>query len=475
MTPQELAQKVKAKYPAYKDIPDDELVRRVIEKYPVYASQIKEEGLFSKITKGITSFIGESTGLSGLVDTVKGKSEPIIKKGGLLNPQTGKLQQPFNVGGVKSAAGTGAKLGLTAATLGGGLGLGGATRTIAEGAGLGGAYGAAQGLEEKKSITDIGKSALIGTLVGGATAGLFEAGKWSVRKIPKLLSYFSDTPEAVLQRNFDNPEAMKEASNYVSQRGPSGVLQDVQAPVRQLRNTLSQQYQEGKNAVIELNKGRRTIFNSKTQSLLNKVADTFGITLPQNMDNVSVNEAIALNEEINSALRHGSASVSPEGAVLRKAKDALDSILKGPKSNFSGVWELLSNYAGEKKTLDAADMIVQAYHTGNPIKQRTALSRLLAVYNENAPSFLSAMKDLETKTGVPILDKLAALKSSSTSPATSVMKSDTVLSVLRSAFRVFADDLSRGAGRVSKFAQRATPSIPFVSGQGGFVATKERK
>jgi hypothetical protein len=40
MTPQEFAQKVKSQYPQYQGIPDSELTNKIIEKYPVYKSQV---------------------------------------------------------------------------------------------------------------------------------------------------------------------------------------------------------------------------------------------------------------------------------------------------------------------------------------------------------------------------------------------------------------------------------------------------
>lgn len=40
MTPQEFSQKIKAKYPEYKDIDDAELTTKIIQKYPQYSSQV---------------------------------------------------------------------------------------------------------------------------------------------------------------------------------------------------------------------------------------------------------------------------------------------------------------------------------------------------------------------------------------------------------------------------------------------------
>ncbi len=40
MTPQEFSAKIKAKYPAYQNIDDVELAKKIVEKYPTYASQV---------------------------------------------------------------------------------------------------------------------------------------------------------------------------------------------------------------------------------------------------------------------------------------------------------------------------------------------------------------------------------------------------------------------------------------------------
>lgn len=40
MSPDEFAEKIKAKYPDYRDVPNDELSKRIVEKHPEYASQV---------------------------------------------------------------------------------------------------------------------------------------------------------------------------------------------------------------------------------------------------------------------------------------------------------------------------------------------------------------------------------------------------------------------------------------------------
>jgi hypothetical protein len=43
ITPQEFSQKVKSKYPEYKDVDDIVLAKKMVEKYPEYANQVSFE------------------------------------------------------------------------------------------------------------------------------------------------------------------------------------------------------------------------------------------------------------------------------------------------------------------------------------------------------------------------------------------------------------------------------------------------
>ena len=41
-SPQEFAASIKAKYPQYAEIPDDELVTRILDKHPVYRDRVSQ-------------------------------------------------------------------------------------------------------------------------------------------------------------------------------------------------------------------------------------------------------------------------------------------------------------------------------------------------------------------------------------------------------------------------------------------------
>ena len=75
MTKQELAQKVKAKYPQYQNIEDNELADKILAKYPVYQSQITEkQGALSKFASNVKSKItGRTSGLKESAETALDK------------------------------------------------------------------------------------------------------------------------------------------------------------------------------------------------------------------------------------------------------------------------------------------------------------------------------------------------------------------------------------------------------------------
>jgi hypothetical protein len=75
MTKQELAQKIKAKYPQYQNIEDNELADKILEKYPVYQSQITEkQSALSKFASNVKSKItGRTSGLKESAETALDK------------------------------------------------------------------------------------------------------------------------------------------------------------------------------------------------------------------------------------------------------------------------------------------------------------------------------------------------------------------------------------------------------------------
>lgn len=508
-TIEQFGAKIKQKYPAYSKLSDAEIGQKMLVKYPQYKDKIiTPSNLDTGLTPGLNTVssatgvkkLGEGIGQT-LSNILGGQKKNIDAQNTGLDIQTNLLKQinadkaqgkdttklesalrdltdhiatsgkeitDLGTGGLSNREVVGSAV--QTATNIAGVGLNPASSAIgriAQGTGIGIATGASQSAIQNESGTDIAKGGLAGGILGGAFSGAIEGVKWAVKGVPKLLSYTSNTPEEVLQRNFDNPEAMVKAQKYIADASPSKVLEDVQGSVRGLRKDLTQQWQEGTDTLITKYADNPKSFfgwneGSKEYKLFNKIADEYAIDLPQNLSNISLKEGIAFNTELNSLLSKPAIKMSPEGVAIRKAKDilsskidGLDTIL-GEGGNKAGIKQFLSNYGTEKETLDAANQLVQAYKTKNPVAQTTALSRLRNAFNENKPAYLSALKDLEEKTGIPILDKIATLQTQQVLPKAGISASNKLIDLLilpASSPRSSAA-LSRQAGRI---AQSKTP------------------
>jgi hypothetical protein len=96
LSPAEFSAKLKAKYPAYKDIPDDQLVTKVLAKYPQYGSQIRQ-ATSQPIQKNSVMRANPETSLTGaLMSTLK---DP-FKAGDITTPiesytQEGRAEHPI--------------------------------------------------------------------------------------------------------------------------------------------------------------------------------------------------------------------------------------------------------------------------------------------------------------------------------------------------------------------------------------------
>ena len=314
---------------------------------------------------------------------------------------------------VQQAAGSMGKLALTAGTAGVG-----APATVAGRIGVGAAFGAgfggSQAMEEGKGIKDVGKEALIGGAIGAVVPATIEGVKWAVKGVPKLLSYTSNTPDEVLQRQYDNPELSAGILKEVKKGGAMGVTDDINNAAKKLRGNLTQQWKEGSEALIQKNTGARIGFTSKETKFLQRVADDYGIDLPQNLSNVSLKESLELNKALNELYNQKAVKEGAEGIIVRKTKN----MVGGKFSKFQGVNDFLKNYGDEKQVLDNIIDIMKPWND-KPVTRNTALSRVKSIFNDNKPAFLSAIKDLETSTGIPFLsDKAAALNILQKAPVT---------------------------------------------------------
>lgn len=185
MNEKEFAQKIKAKYPQYKDVDDVELTTKILAKYPQYASQVKTAGVLgtkkddtltgkvldNSITRGIRKFfpgekVGQAIGTAAGAVITKGKDlitgSNDFQNYDLSSPSVGQV-----AGDVVAGAATigGFKAPMPVSAVG----------RVAQSAGLGGVLGGSQAVAEGKDLATVAKEVKSGATTGAIFQGVFEA------------------------------------------------------------------------------------------------------------------------------------------------------------------------------------------------------------------------------------------------------------------------------------------------------------
>lgn len=283
---------------------------------------------------------------------------------------------------------------------------------IGAGATAGGAFDVAQKMQGRDSG---GMGTVIGAAIPTAGVGLNVFGRVAEKITPKLLSYTSDIPEraftAMLSRRQPVAQAIKGGSTAEQ------ALIETQGAVRQLRTTLSQEWDDATKSIYDEFTGKRWGMGDNASKLALKVSGDFGLELPSNLKNISVKESLDLLKEVNELYSKRAVKESAQGIGVRKFKTILqESITKQFGGDKGSVAQLYKNYSAKKGVLDAANDIVMAYSTGKPIQQARALGRLKTLFNENKSAYLDAILDLEKATGRDLLSKITAVQFSGKMP-----------------------------------------------------------
>lgn len=362
---------------------------------------------------------------------------------------------------------------------------------IGSGAVAGGAFDVSQELQDKDSN---GVGTAIGAAIPAIGVGVNLAGRVAGKVAPKLLSYTSDVPEKAFESMLSRREPVTSAIKAGAT--PETALKNTQGAVRQLRTTLSNDWKEGVTAIQNEFTGKRLGLGDKSEASLLKLANEFGFEdrLPQNIKSASITEWMDTLKAINE-LPKLMLSMSPKGAKLRETQNALkQAVTKTFGGEKGSVAQLYKNYAAKKSVFDAANDIVNAYTTGKPIRQSTALNRLQTLFNENKPAYLEAILDLEKTTGRDLLSEITASKFANKLPTmgSSVSATSGILAptgILDKVTKLLLLPLSspRSAGFITRSLSKVkSPSMPkgispgdrildSVEGlpnkQGGFIKT----
>jgi hypothetical protein len=291
-------------------------------------------------------------------------------------------------------------------------------RALVEGGATGAvAYGQSGGdTQEAMTAAKLGAggSAVLGTLGAGyrgvKNIGQTEAGR-------TFLSTTSGIP--------------KKAIDVVGERGlqkgatPEGARDVAVQAVQGLRSKMTKEWNNAIPQIADEFAGTRTGLTDQQWSSLLKVADEFALDsslLPKNPKNMSAVEAINLIKALNE-VDSVAAKMSSKGAALRRLKAELrPQFIKAFGGENGSVAQLWKNYSTKAEILNQVNSIVNAYAT-KPTQMVTAKNRLMAIFDENKPEFLHAIRELEKEMGVDILSPAASSKFGKILPS-GVLKSD---------------------------------------------------
>lgn len=275
-------------------------------------------------------------------------------------------------------------------------------RALPEATGAGASSLALSGGDIEKAKRDALLAGSASTFLGGA--GALYRGAKDTGLLKSALSKTTSIPSG--------------AFDEISQSGinagatPENTLASARSGVTQLRKKMTQMWNDRLPIIADTYKDIRTGLEDTQISQLTKVIDEFGINpdlIPKNLKNISALESVNLIKGLNE-LDSLAVKASPKGAIVRQLKDELKTKIVNSFGGKSGeVAKLWKDYSVKSDILKNANDIVNTYKT-NPKATVTAKNRLMAIFDENKPEFLTAIKDLEKETGVKITGNVASTK-----------------------------------------------------------------
>ena len=295
-----------------------------------------------------------------------------------------------------------------------------AAKKTAAGSAVGYSFDIASNLQqdaEGLAILKPGYGALLGGVIPVGLYGM-KAGKEGVKKgISGVVKYTADLPEeAVADYLLKTKKIDKLIKDKVS---PQDALEVSQGAVRNLRKVMTKEWQSAVESIKTKYPNRINLDESRVKQLTNIVekfgddvlnkTDDMGNITQINPASMSIDDSLSLLKNVNELYSKRIVRESAEGMPVRSFKDFFkNNVIENFGGKKGEVANLYSNYSSKKGILDAANDIVNAYQTGRPIKQATALGRIKAIYRENKGAYLKAIKDLEEQTGVNITSYITA-------------------------------------------------------------------
>ena len=279
--------------------------------------------------------------------------------------------------------------------------LGVAGRALPEAIGAGGASLAITGGDTEEAKRNALLAGGISTVFG--SLGSLYRGAKDTGIVKSVLSKTTGIPKGA----FDEI-----ATGNIKNVTPETALATGRESIKQLRQNITKTWQDRLPVIAETYKGQRIGLSKNQITKLSKVINEFDVDpkyIPQNLNNMSAIESINLIKGLNE-LDSLAVKASPKGSIVRALRPELRSKIidsfGGKTGEISKLWK---DYSVKIDILNNANSIINAYGT-KPQQIVTAKNRLMAIFDENKPEFLKAIKDLEFETGTNIVKQVAGTK-----------------------------------------------------------------
>jgi hypothetical protein len=239
------------------------------------------------------------------------------------------------------------------------------------GAATGGVFGAADAMEKNLGTEDILKSAGIGAVTGGATAGLFEGVRWAVQNLPKRLM---GGVSGLTNKQMQSPKAQK-AIEYALKTKKVGtraqLIKQGQAAIDDLDDQITTTLAKAKGSVspLKVATGLADDMNSKGwQTSADEVFGEMRKMFPNaakylSKKRLTVQEANELRKIIDKAVRPSSWLNSQPTSTQEFAMSVRRALAETVKNAAPSTRDLFSNYANEITLLEGLERA--AALTGN--------------------------------------------------------------------------------------------------------------
>jgi len=418
MTKQEFAQNIKAKYPQYNDMDDEELTTLILNKYPVYRSQITEDksllskigGIGADIIRGIAKPVAKSFLAPGqaIVSAATGKTPTDLKVpflGDVTPPQTVRegVGTALQTGllGVGSGALKGAKLGAT----------------VAKESAIGAGFGLGIGLEEGKK----GRDLVTPTLAGAALGAVAPV---AVKGLSKGISKVGESLSSVVSKTNKLKPIIREKIGEAASKKLDQVSRDIlkmsptasKNEARWNKNTPKFLVDEGIITLIESD-GKKLSTGEAISAIKNKFSaesNAFKSVLKDS------GEYISLNKLKTNALK-GTSNLKSRGTDLAKAKKQIIEEIASLKENYadvglvqgddilinvsdfndikSGFWKKTSSFSATQADKLSSDLNYQMGQIAKDMIEKSVDDTGIKAMNSRMGDFMSAIKVLENAEG----------------------------------------------------------------------------